>query len=76
MKISVSEFKEVAKTSKITFNKSKVTNKIFAISGDKCYRCAQNLDIHKPIMFLFDSGSLDTGCFINAQPNVIELGTL
>ncbi len=76
MKISISEFKEVAKTSKITFNQSKVTNKIFAVSGDKCYRCSQNLDLTKPIMFLFDSGSLDTGCFINAESSVKQLGTL
>ena len=77
MKISVSEFKGLTNTQKVCFKRSNTTNKIFATAGEKIYRVQQSLDLTKEVVFIFDSGMLDAGCFINGSPsNTTDIGAL
>jgi hypothetical protein len=77
MKITVDEFKGLTSTLKVSFKKSDATGKIFALAGDKVYRVQQAIDLQKPVVFIFDSGCLDGGCFINGSPTqATDIGAL
>ena len=69
MKINVDEFKGLTNTQKVLFKKSNTSNKLFALAGDKVYRVQQAIDLQKPVVFVFESGCLDGGCFINGNAN-------
>ena len=77
MKINVEEFKGLTNTPKVLFKKSSTSGKIFALAGDKIYRVQQAIDLQKPVVFVFESGCLDGGCFINGnQNNNTDIGAL
>lgn len=77
MKITVEEFKGLTQALKVCFKKSNTTGKVFATAGDKIYRCQQAIDLSKPVVFIFDSGMIDAGCFINGTPtDTTDIGAL
>lgn len=65
--ISVEEFKKVENTSEIQIVRNPNTSKLFAAAGNgKNYKVQGDLDVQKPINFLYDTEKgVEDGCFVN-----------
>lgn len=65
--ISVEEFKKVENTEEIQIVRNPNTSKLFAAAGNgKNYKVQGDLDVQKPINFLYDTEKgVEDGCFVN-----------
>lgn len=66
--MSIGNFKEAVKATKIDILKNPNTEKFFA-AGDngKNYKVEQSIDFKAPIVVLVEDGMLDEACFINQR---------
>ncbi len=75
--IGISEFKAKIGADKISVKRNPATNKLFVVatSGDS-FKCQQDIDLQKPMIFLVEDGVIETACLINigrGLPSLIEL---
>ena len=83
--LSIEEFKGQTNASTISIVKSPKTQKLFASAAGKNYRVQGDIDVAKPIDFLYEDdvnakndkneviGGVENGCFVNSnQENVLH----
>ena len=65
--ISIEEFKRVENTEEIQIVRNPNTSKLFAAAGNgKNYKVQGDIDVQKPINFLYDTEKgVEDGCFVN-----------
>ena len=77
--LTIEEFKAEAKATSIQIVKSPKTQKLFASAAGKNYRVQGDIDVTKPIDFLYEDdatakndkdeviGGVENGCFVNSN---------
>ena len=71
--LSIEEFKAEAKATSISIVKNPKTSKLFASAAGKNYRVQGDIDVTKPIDFLYEDDAtaevhgVENGCFVNSN---------
>lgn len=71
--LSIEEFKAEAKATSISIVKNPKTSKLFASAAGKNYRVQGDIDVTKPIDFLYEddttaeNSGVENGCFVNSN---------
>ncbi len=70
--ISISDLKTRLNTPAIEIKRSATTSKLFADTGNGTLKVEQNIDLAKPIKFMYvDDSTFNEGCIINVNQQVI-----
>ena len=77
--LSIEEFKGQTSATTISIVKNPKTSKLFASAAGKNYRVQGDIDVKKPIDFLYEDDDtvenhgVENGCFVNSnQDNVLH----
>ena len=77
--LSIEEFKAEANATSISIVKNPKTSKLFASAAGKNYRVQGNLDVAKPIDFLYEdddtaeNSGVENGCFVNSNQDNVQI---
>lgn len=74
--IKVDEFKSRINVREFDIVKSPKTGKLFASTSTKNYRVQGDIDLHKPVRYMFADDDFDNGCIVNVIESDNVLATL
>lgn len=76
--LSIEEFKAETKVTTIQIVKNPKTSKLFASAAGKNYRVQGDIDVSKPIDFLYEddttaeNSGVENGCFVNSNTDNVQ----
>ena len=73
--LTISEFKSAISAEVINIVKNPNTGKLFLSVGDKSFKCQQDIQLDKPLRFVFEE-SFDDGCLCNVKESDNVIATL